>query len=226
MRVLLVEDDPRLSATVAAFLRGEGFAVDVVVTGAEALREAAVSPYDAIVLDLGLPDGDGIEVCRRLRERGVAARVIMATARDSVQARITGLDTGADDYIVKPYALGELVARLRALLRRPADAVPVALRVEDLELDTGARRARRGERAIELTTKEFAVLEYLMRNAGRVVTREQISEHAWDANYDPFSNVIEVYVSRLRRKVDAPAEPPLLATIRGAGYRLGPPRGR
>jgi two-component system copper resistance phosphate regulon response regulator CusR len=226
MRVLLVEDDPRLSATVAAFLRGEGFAVDVVATGAEALREAAVSPYDAIVLDLGLPDGDGIEVCRRLRERGVAARVIMATARDSVQARITGLDTGADDYIVKPYALGELVARLRALLRRPADAVPVALRVEDLELDTGARRARRGERAIELTTKEFAVLEYLMRNAGRVVTREQISEHAWDANYDPFSNVIEVYVSRLRRKVDAPAEPPLLATIRGAGYRLGPPRGR
>ncbi|HEU4564484.1 MAG TPA: response regulator transcription factor [Gemmatimonadaceae bacterium] len=223
MRILLVEDDRRLAESVSAYLRGAGFAVDVVPTGGEALTEAAISPYDAVVLDLNLPDMDGVEVCRRMRERGTAARIIMATARDGVEARIAGLDTGADDYIIKPYALGELVARLRALLRRPAEAVPPLLTVEDLVLDTGSRRARRGEREIELTTKEFAVLEYLMRNAGRVVTREQISEHAWDANYDPFSNVIEVYVSRLRRKVDAEGEPPLLATIRGAGYRLGAP---
>lgn len=223
MRVLLVEDDRSLAESVSAYLRSAGFAVDTVSSGAEALTESAVNPYDAVVLDLGLPDIDGVEVCRRLRERGTSVRIIMATARDGVAARIAGLDTGADDYIVKPYALGELVARLRALLRRPADAVPPTLIVADLELDTGSRRARRGDREIELTTKEFAVLEFLMRNAGRVVTREQISEHAWDANYDPFSNVIEVYVSRLRRKVDGERDAPLLATIRGAGYRLGVP---
>jgi two-component system copper resistance phosphate regulon response regulator CusR len=223
MRVLLVEDDRSLAESVSAYLRSAGFAVDTVSSGGEALTESAVNPYDAVVLDLGLPDIDGVEVCRRLRERGTSVRIIMATARDGVAARIAGLDTGADDYIVKPYALGELVARLRALLRRPADAVPPTLTVADLELDTGSRRARRGGRDIELTTKEFAVLEFLMRNAGRVVTREQISEHAWDANYDPFSNVIEVYVSRLRRKVDGDGDAPLLATIRGAGYRLGAP---
>jgi two-component system copper resistance phosphate regulon response regulator CusR len=221
MRVLIVEDDRRLAEGVGTYLRGAGFAVDIVGTGGEAITEAAITPYDAVVLDLSLPDIDGVEVCRRMRARGTGGRIIMATARDGVEARIAGLDTGADDYLVKPYALAELVARLRALLRRPADAVPPTLAVEDLVLDTGSRRARRGAREIELTTKEFAVLEYLMRNHGRVVTREQISEHAWDANYDPFSNVIEVYISRLRRKVDADGEAPLLATIRGAGYRLG-----
>ncbi|HEU4587200.1 MAG TPA: response regulator transcription factor [Gemmatimonadales bacterium] len=223
MRVLLVEDDPALAASVAAYLRDQGFAVDVQSTGEGALVEAAINAYDAIVLDLKLPDLDGIEVCCRLRARNTGARILMATARDAVEDRIGGLETGADDYLVKPYALGELAARLRALLRRPAEALPVVLRVGDLALDTGTRRARRGTRDIVLTTKEYAVLEYLMRHPGRVLTRERISEHAWDENYDPLSNVIDVYIARLRRKVDLPGEPPLLETVRGAGYRLGTP---
>ena len=210
-----------MAATAAQFLRNAGFAVDVAPDGATALRESAITPYDAAVLDLGLPDVDGLEVCRRLRARGTPLRILMATARDSVEDRIAGLDTGADDYIVKPYALGELVARLRALLRRPADVLPAVLLVQDLALDTGTRSARRGERSIALTTKEFAVLEVLMRHPGEVITRERISEHAWDQNYDPFSNVIDVYIGRLRRKIDFPGELPLVETVRGAGYRLG-----
>lgn len=223
MRVLLVEDDDRLASSVANQLRQAGFAVDVVARGADALRESAISPYDAIVLDLQLPDSDGVEVCRQLRARGTPVRIIMATARDGVAHRITGLDTGADDYLVKPYSVQELIARLRALLRRPEAALPPVYRIADLELDTATRVARRAGRTIELTTKEFMVLEYMMRNAGRVLTREQISEHAWDANYDPFSNVIDVYVARLRRKVDQPGESQLIETIRGAGYRMAEP---
>jgi two-component system, OmpR family, copper resistance phosphate regulon response regulator CusR len=223
MRILVVEDDPRLAEGVAAQLREAGFAVDRVESGESALVEAAVFPFDAVVLDLQLPDMDGVEVCRRLRERGTGTRILMATARDAVCDRIVGLESGADDYLVKPYSLAELVARVRALLRRPAATLPTTLRVADLELDTGSRHARRGEREIPLTTKEFAVLEFLMRNPGRVVTREQISDHAWDANYDPFSNVIDVYIARLRRKVDTESEAPLIETIRGAGYRLGTP---
>ena len=220
MRVLLVEDDDRLASSVANQLRQAGFAVDIVARGEDALRESAISPYDAIVLDLQLPDLDGVEICRRLRERGTPVRIIMATARDGVADRITGLDTGADDYLVKPYSVRELIARLRALLRRPEAALPTVYRVADLELNTATRVARRGERTIDLTTKEFVVLEYMMRNAGRVLTREQISEHAWDANYDPFSNVIDVYVGYLRTKLEAEGEPRLLQTMRGAGYVL------
>jgi DNA-binding response OmpR family regulator len=220
MRVLLVEDDPTLGDSVSAYLRRSGYAVDLATSGEQALGSLARAPYDAIVLDLGLPGVDGLHVCRRLRAAGRQTRVLMATARDAVEDRVLGLDSGADDYLVKPYALPELVARLRALLRRPADAVDVELRVADLALDTRARRARRGAREIELTTKEFAVLETLMRHPGAVLTRERISEHAWDANYDPASNVIDVYVARLRRKIDGPGEPPLLETVRGAGYRL------
>jgi len=223
MRILLAEDDARLADTVAAYLRRDGFAVDTVPDGRSALVEAAVTGYDVLILDLNLPDGDGIEVCRRLRARGVASRILMATARDAVRDRVAGLGSGADDYLVKPYALEELRERVRALLRRPMHVMPEILRAGDLELDTGTRVARRGGRAIALTTKEFAVLEYLMRNAGQVATRDQISEHAWDANYDPASNIIDVYVARLRRKIDAPEEEPLLETIRGAGYRLGRP---
>jgi two-component system copper resistance phosphate regulon response regulator CusR len=223
VRILLVEDDRRLAENVAHQLREAGFATDVVGTGADALVESAVFPYDAIVLDLQLPDIDGVEVCRRLRSRGTPTRVLMATARDAVDDRIGGLESGADDYLVKPYSVRELTARVRALLRRPADPLPGTLRVGELELDTGSRVARRGGRSISLTTKEFAVLEYLMRNPGRVVTRERICDHAWDANHDPFSNVIDVYIARLRRKVDAEGEEPLIETIRGAGYRLGPP---
>ena len=221
MRILVVEDDPELSTAVATYLRRSGFAVDLAPTGREAAYLAAVNDYDAIVLDLRLPDTDGLTLCRTLRARGVGARILMATARDAVEDRIAGLDLGADDYLVKPYALAELVARLRALLRRPAEPLPPTLAVGDLALDTGARRAHRGGRDIALTTKEFAVLEVLMRHPGHVVTREQIGRHAWDDNFDPMSNVIDVYVARLRRKIDGEGEPPLLATVRGAGWRLG-----
>lgn len=221
MRVLLVEDDPTLSRHTTQFLRQGGFAVDAAATGAAALELEAINGYDAVVLDLALPDMDGRDVCRRLRERGTTARIVMATARDAIEDRITGLDLGADDYLVKPYALGELAARLRAVLRRPDPLVPVALTVGDLTLDTASRVATRGAREIPLTAKEFLVLEYLMRHTGEVVTRERISAHAWDDNYDPASNVIDVYIGRLRRKIDAPGEPPLLHTMRGAGYRLG-----
>ncbi len=221
MRILLVEDDATLRDMVAGFLRASGFAVDAVATGKMALVQAAVSPCDAVVLDVRLPDTDGVAVCRALRAMPSSPRIIMATARDSVQDRIAGLDEGADDYLVKPYALGELVARLRALLRRPSETLPPRLVVHDLVLDVATRTAARGAREITLTTKEFAVLEVLMRHAGAVVTRERISRHAWDDNFDPSSNVIDVYIARLRRKVDEPGERVLLETVRGAGYRLG-----
>ncbi|MCC6316313.1 MAG: response regulator transcription factor [Gemmatimonadaceae bacterium] len=226
MRLLFVEDDPTISRTASQYLRGAGFAVDAAETGESALRLSAANNYDAVVLDLRLPGIDGHEVCRRMRRDGSRTRILMATARDSLDDRIAGLDLGADDYLVKPYALAELAARLRALLRRPADALPVRLTVEDLVLDTGTRVAMRGSRPMELTNKEFSVLEYLMRHGGEVITRERIAAHAWDNNYDPTSNVIDVYIGRLRRKIDGPNDPPLLATIRGAGYRLGPPEAR
>jgi DNA-binding response OmpR family regulator len=220
MRVLLVEDDARMADTADRYLRNAGFAVDVAPDGTRALQLADLNPYDAVVLDLGLPDVDGLEVCRRLRRAGQPLRIVMATARDAVDARIAGLDTGADDYIVKPYALGELVARLRAVLRRPADALPTIYSVGTLRLDTGTRAAQRGPRQIPLTAKEYAVLEVLMRHPGQVLTREHISQHAWDDNYDPFSNVIDVYIGRLRKKIDAPGDAPMVETVRGAGYRL------
>jgi len=223
MRILLVEDDDTLQRSAAAYLRASGFAVDTASTGKMARELAAVSPYDAVILDARLPDDDGFALCTVFRARTPAPRVLMATARDGVEDRIAGLDLGADDYLVKPYALGELVARVRALLRRPEESAPPRLQLETLILDTGTREARRGTRRITLTTKEFAVLEVLMRAAGRVLTREHISEHAWDDNYDPFSNVIDVYIARLRRKIDGPGETPLLATVRGAGYRIGTP---
>jgi DNA-binding response OmpR family regulator len=226
MRILLVEDDASLRESVASYLRATGFAVDAVGTGKMALAQAAVSPVDAVVLDVGLPDTDGFAVCRALRARAAAPRILMATARDAVDDRIAGLDGGADDYLVKPYALGELVARLRALLRRPAEALPPTLTVHDLTLDTGTRVARRGPRDISLTTKEFSVLEVLMRHAGEVVTRERLSRHAWDDNFDAASNVIDVYIARLRKKIDGDGELPLLETVRGAGYRLGAPTTR
>ncbi|MHB1263977.1 MAG: response regulator transcription factor [Gemmatimonadaceae bacterium] len=223
MRILLVEDDPRTAESAAEYLRASGYAVDLASSGGDATRLAGMSPYDAVVLDLQLPDVDGVEVCRRLQRLAPRPRILMATARESVDDRIAGLDSGADDYLVKPYALGELVARLRALLRRPEAATGTVLRAGPLALDLATRRATRNGREIELTTKEFAVLETFLRHPGDVLTREHISEHAWDENYDPFSNVIDVYVARLRKKIDGPGEEPLLHTIRGAGYRLGEP---
>ena len=224
MRVLLVEDDDTLRESATAYLRTSGFAVDAAATGTMARELAAVSPYDAVVLDVRLPDDDGFDLCTEFRRRAPAPRILMATARDGVEDRIAGLDLGADDYLVKPYALGELVARVRALLRRPDHEAPTVLQVADLVLDPATRVARRGGRTITLTTKEFAVLEVFMRSAGRVLTREYIAGHAWDDNFDPMSNVIDVYIARLRRKVDGPGDEPLLSTVRGAGYRLGPTR--
>ncbi len=224
MRVLFVEDDARIAESAVAYLRKTGFAVDLAPTGEDALRLAAMNDYDVAVLDIRLPGIDGLEVCRRLRAAGSPVRILMATARDTVEDRIAGLDLGADDYFVKPYVLAELEARVRAVLRRPAVFVPTTLQVGELSLDTGTRVAERNGRQISLTSKEFAVLEYLMRHAGEVVTREKISAHAWDDNYDPASNVIDVYIARLRKKIDESEETPLLHTIRGAGYRLGEPR--
>ncbi len=223
MRVLLVEDDDTLRESATAYLRASGFAVDPAATGKMARELAAVSPYDAVVLDVRLPDDDGFALCTTFRHRSPAPRILMATARDGVEDRIAGLDLGADDYLVKPYAMGELVARVRALLRRPDHAAPTVLRVADLVLDPATREARRGTRPVSLTTKEFAVLEVLMRSAGRVLTREYLGEHAWDDNFDPMSNVIDVYIARLRKKVDGPSDDPLLTTVRGAGYRLAAP---
>jgi DNA-binding response OmpR family regulator len=221
MRLLLVEDDVQLAQTLARGLREYAFAVDVAGDGDAAVYQASVVPYDLIVLDVLLPKRTGFEVCRELRRRGNRARILMLTSRDTIEDRVQGLDLGADDYLTKPFAFEELLARVRALLRRGEELLPQTLRVADLEIDTRAQTARRGERAIPLTTKEYTLLAYLARNAGRVIGRAEISDHAWDDNYDPASNLIEVYVSRLRRKIDDGETVPLLHTRRGAGYLLG-----
>ncbi len=223
MRVLVVEDDARLARVLEKGLREAAYAVDAVGTGKAALYEAAVVPYDAIVLDVNIPEPDGFEVARRLRAKGVTARILMLTARDAVGDRIAGLDAGADDYLTKPFAFDELLARLRALMRRTGEVLPSELRAGDLRLDTRGRRAWVGEAEVPLTTKEYALLEYLVRNAGKVIGRAEISDHVWDEAYDPASNLIEVYVNRLRRKIDRDHQEPYLQTRRGAGYVLQPP---
>jgi two-component system copper resistance phosphate regulon response regulator CusR len=220
MRILLVEDDAVIASSLSKGLREEAYAVDVASDGDAAVYQAAINPYDAIVLDVMLPKRDGFAVCRELRRRGMTTPVLMLTARDAVSDRIAGLDTGADDYLTKPFELGELLARLRALLRRGPALAPAVLRVADLELDTHAHRATRAGRDVSLTTREYALLEFLARNAGRVVGRAEISDHVWDDNYDPASNLIESYINRLRRKLELPGLPPLIHTRRGAGYVL------
>jgi len=221
MRVLVVEDERRISAYVKRGLDEQGYAVDAAYTGREALDWVEAAPYDLIILDILLPEMDGLSVCREWRRRGLRAPILMLTARDSVDDRVAGLDAGADDYLVKPFAMKELLARLRALTRRAADAPksPV-LQVADLSLDTLTHRARRGGKAIELTAKEFAVLECLMREPERVLSRTTIAEHVW--NYDVYneSNVVDVYIRNLRRKVDDGFDAKLIHTVRGAGYRL------
>ncbi len=218
MRLLLVEDDARVSRFIAKGLREQAYAVDVVGNGDEALYQASINSYDALILDVMIPGLDGFEVCRQLRASGSRVPVLMLTARDAVEDRIRGLDTGADDYLVKPFAFKELLARLRALLRRSGDLRPATIKVADLTIDTAAQRVWRAGRPIELTVKEFSLLEFLARNLGRVVGRSEIAEHVWDETFDPFSNLIEVYINRLRRKVDLPFSPPLIHTRRGAGY--------
>jgi two-component system copper resistance phosphate regulon response regulator CusR len=220
MRVLVVEDDSRIARFVAKGLREQAYAVDVVKSGDEALYEAAINNYDLIVLDVMIPEPDGFAVCKELRKAGQRTPILMLTARDGVEDRIEGLDCGADDYLTKPFEFRELLARMRALLRRPTSLQATQLVVSDLVVDTGAQMVSRGGKAISLTSKEYALIEFLARNAGRVVGRAEIAEHVWDENFDPFSNLIEVYVNRVRRKVDEGSGKPLLHTRRGAGYVL------
>ena len=220
MRVLVVEDDPRLAALVTRGLRDEAYAVDHCADGPSAITQAVVNSYDAIVLDVMLPGADGFAVVATLRARHVHTPVLMLTARDAVADRIAGLDAGADDYLGKPFDFGELLARLRALLRRPEAVQPMRVQVADLVIDLQSHSVTRGDTAITLTGKEFALLELLARNVRRVVSRAEIVAHVWDDNHDPFTNAVEVYINRLRGKIDREPHPPVLHTRRGAGYIL------
>jgi two-component system OmpR family response regulator len=220
MRVLVVEDEVKMAGLLRRALQEEGYAVDVARRGEDALWLATENDYDAVVLDVMLPDADGFEVCRRLRAGGRWSPVLMLTARDAVGDRVAGLDAGADDYLTKPFSLAELLARLRALIRRGAVERPAVLRVGDLALDPGAHVVRRGDVDVELTPKEFALLEYLMRHPGEVLGRSRLIEHVWDFAYDGDSNVVDVYVRYLRDKIDRPFGRRSIETIRGAGYRL------
>ena len=226
MRLLLIEDEAKLAQQIQAYLEREAFAVDLAPDGASGLVRAQSNEYDCILLDLGLPGTpDGMVVCKTLREAGNEVPILIVTARLALTARVAGLDAGADDYLVKPFAPEELAARVRALLRRPRRVQPVVLRVADLALDTASRLGERGRRRINLTAREYAMLELLMRNAGTVLTREEIARHVWDDNFDPASNIIDVYINRLRDKLDRGGERRLIHTLRGQGYvcRAEPP---
>jgi len=220
MRILVVEDELKMASLLRRGLQEEGHAVDLARTGDDAIWMARAAEYDAVVLDLMLPGLDGIEVCRQLRDGGVWAPVLMLTARDGVEDRVAGLDAGADDYLPKPFSFAELLARLRALVRRGAGERPAVLEVGDLRLDPATRRAWRGEVEVSLSAKEFALLEAFMRRPGDVLSRYQLLEHAWDYGYENRSNVIDVYVRYLRDKVDRPFGRASIETVRGVGYRL------
>ena len=221
MRLLLVEDEPKMAGAIARGLRREGYAVDVAGDGDAALLNARVYEYDAVVLDVMIPGPNGFEVCRALRGEDHWPPVLMLTARDGVADRVQGLDSGADDYLVKPFAFGELLARLRALTRRRPVERPPVLRVADVELDPATHTVSRAGRRIDLSPREFAVLEYLMRHPGQVISRTRLIEHVWDENYYGSTNVVDVYVGYLRRKLERPFGRELIRTVRGAGYALG-----
>ena len=218
MKILVVEDEERVAHFIQKGLQEEGHAVDLSFDGEDGSFLAEVNDYDLIILDLMLPKKNGIAVCREIRGRGVVTPVLMLTARDSVEDKVRGLDAGADDYLGKPFAFEELLARVRALLRRRSESKSPVLIMADLELDPMSRRVNRSGKPIRLTTKEYALLEYLMRNPNKVLSRTLIGEHVWDMNFDPESNVIDVYVSHLRSKVDKGFDPPLIHTLRGQGY--------
>jgi two-component system OmpR family response regulator len=220
MRFLVVEDDVKLSRAITRGLRHEGYAVDTASDGDGALLQAAVYDYDAVILDVMLPVRDGFEVCRTLRARGCWAPVLMLTARRGVHDRIRGLDAGADDYLAKPFDFGELLARLRALLRRAPAERPTLLEAGDLVVDPATRGVERGGTAVTLTAREFGVLEYLARRAGQVVTRSDLLEHVWDQNYTGSTNIVDVYVGYLRKKLEQPFGRPLIRTVRGVGFQL------
>ncbi len=220
MRALIVEDELKMASLIRRGLLEEGYAADVAGSGEDAVWMAGATEYDAIILDVMLPGMDGFAVCRRLREEGVWSPVLMLTARDAVEDRIAGLDTGADDYLTKPFSFAELLARLRALTRRGAVERPSLLELGSLRLDPRSHQAWRGDSEIELSTKEFALLETLMRRPGQVVSRFDLLEHAWDYSYENRSNVIDVYIRYLREKIDRPFGLRSIETVRGAGYRL------
>ena len=220
MRVLIVEDEKKTASFIRKALQAEGFAADVFHNGADALAAAAATPFDAIVLDIMLPGRDGLSVLRQLRERQNTTPVLLLSARGQVNERVEGLNAGADDYLAKPFELAELIARVRALGRRGGETKPATLRVADLTLDTVTRQAQRGATTFELTTREYRLLEFFMRSAGRICGRMAILEKVWDYDFDPGTNLVDVYVKRLREKIDAGFEPKLLHTVRGAGYVL------
>jgi len=226
MRLLVVEDDAKMASLLRRGLGGHGWSVDLAARGEDAVWMAASTPYDAVVLDVMLPGIDGFQTCRRLREDGVWTPVLLLTARDGVEDRVAGLDGGADDYVVKPFSFDELSARLRALVRRGAPARPSVLEVGDLRLDPAARRVWREDSEVELTAKEFAVLEAFARRPGEVLSRLDLLEQAWDQSYENRSNVIDVYVRYLRNKLDRPDRPTVIETVRGSGYRLRAGGGR
>jgi len=221
MRVLLVEDEPSAAHVLAKGLREHAYAVDVAGDGEVAIFQAGTTDYDAVILDVMLPVKDGFAVCRAIRDSGCPVPILMVTAKDAVEARIEGLDCGADDYLVKPFDFGELLARLRALIRRGRQPLlPERLTLGPLSIDTRGRHVRVRNRDVPLTAKEYALLEYLVRRAGDVVSRADISEHVWDEHYDPMSNIVDVYVQRLRRKLDRPGLDSMIRTRRGEGYQL------
>ena len=222
MRIIVVEDAVKLALALKRGLEGEGYAVDTVHDGLTARKRilAREGQYDLLILDVMLPGLDGLTLCRDLRAKGVTVPVLVLTARDTTGDKVAGLDSGADDYLVKPFAFAELLARIRTLLRRPAQTLSTELRVGDLALDPATRTVRRGDRPIELTTKEFALLELFMRSPGEVLSRDTILDHAWDEDADAFSNVVDVYLRRLRKKIDRDGEASLFQTVRGVGYGI------
>ncbi len=221
MRVLIVEDDVELRSVLASGLREQGFDATSAGTFSEGRLRARLGSFDVVILDVMLPGGSGFDLCRELRQEGFVTPILMLTARDALDDRVSGLEAGADDYLVKPFAFRELLARLRALARRPAALLNEVVRVADLEVDLRSHAVHRGGDAITLTAQEFRLLEFFLRHQGSVVDRASISSHVWDENHDPFTNVLEVLIRRLRRKIDDPYMPKLIQTIRRAGYRFG-----
>jgi len=223
MRVLVVEDEPKVASFLQRGLAAEGYAVDVAADGPAALAAAEASPYDVLIVDIMLPGLDGLAVVRTLRDRGNRVPVLLLTARDTLADKVAGLDSGADDYLTKPFAFEELLARVRALLRRPAAPAPPVLAVADLRLDPVRREVTRNGRRIDLSPREFALLEFLLRRAGQVLSRAVIAQHVWGVDFDTFTNVIDVYVNYLRKKIDADFDRKLVHTVRGVGYVLKDP---